>query len=104
MEDAHTVRAGEPFEVSLRLRVERDEADASLGRGDEQPADRRVRPVVGHVEKPLRGCGVAEAGIEFGGNGHVSLLRSRRTPEEVACRAASSLEPSAAPMSAYGRS
>ena len=37
--------------------------------------------------------------FEVGGNGHrASFFRRRRTPDDAACRAASVLEPSAAPI------
>ena len=46
--------------------------------------------------------GGAKARVEVGGDGHAcsSFRRRRRTPEDAAWRAASALEPSAAPMSA----
>src|SRR5580765_2119580 len=53
-------------------------------------------------EHALRGGGVAEATIEFGGNSvhESSFCRSRRMPAEAACLAAVAFEPSAAPISA----
>ena len=71
-----------------------------LGRGDEQRPDRRVGEVVDDVEQAGCGRGFAEALVQRGGDGHCILLLSLRTPEEAAWRAASSLEPSAAPMAA----
>ena len=77
----------------------------SLGRGDEQLADGGVGQVVGDVDQTLAVGGVAEAAVEVDGNGHaISFLRRRRTPADAAWRAASSDDPRAAPMAAYGMS
>jgi hypothetical protein len=71
-----------------------------VGDGDEQPADGSVVQLVRDVEQALGGGGLAEAAVELGGNGlGSSFLRSRRTPDDAACRAASGEEPRAAPMS-----
>ena len=99
-QDPDAERLGEPFGLTLRLRVERDPAEAAVGRRDEQRSDRRVGEVVGDVEQAGGGRSLAEAPVQSGGDGHCILLLSRRTPAEVAWRAASSLEPSAAPMAA----
>ncbi len=86
--------------VSLRLRVVGDPAQPAVGRGDEQRPDRRLGEVVCDVEETGSGCCLAEPRIESGGDGHCILLLSRRTPDDAAWRAASSLEPSAAPIAA----
>ena len=99
---AGAVQAGQRLEVALGLRVEPDPAEAAVGDADEQRADRRVvEDVVGHVEQPFGGRGRAEALVERGGHElrHECSFRSRRTPAEAACRAAASVEPSAAPIS-----
>ena len=86
--------------LCVRVGVVVDLADAAPGDGYEQLADRCVVQVVGDVEQALRGGGVAEAPVELGRDGHESsFLRSRRTPDEAACLAASGEEPSTAPMS-----
>jgi hypothetical protein len=94
------VEAGEALHLGLGVRIEGDLAEAALGRGDEERADRGVGQIVGDVEQVLRSRPVAEGKVGLGGNGHVILLRSRRTPEEAAWRAAASEEPSAVAMSA----
>ena len=101
-QDAHTERAREPLGLLLGLGVVGDAAEPALGRGDEQFADRRVDEVVCDVEQVLARGGVAEATVEFcGDGGHwPSFRRSLRMPAEAACRAAVAFEPSAAPMSA----
>ena len=88
---------GEPLEVLLEVRVERDTKEASVGGGQEQRPDGAVDEVVPHIEQPAARCRLPEAEIEIGGNGHSwdSFLR-RRTPEEAAWRAASGLESSTA--------
>ena len=70
--------------------------------GDEQVADRRVGDVVGDVDETSRSRGLAEARVEIGGDRHACSFqqRMRRTPDEAAWRAASSDEPSAAPIAA----
>ena len=45
--------------------VELDLAEPVVGDGHEQPADGSVHEVVGDVEQPLGGRGVAEAAIEL---------------------------------------
>ena len=95
--------------VQRRLGPVGDAAEPALGDGDEQAADRRVGEVVGDVDQAFALGGLAEAAVEIGGNVHEGsfsswVLRRRRTPAEAAWRAASSEEPSAAPIAAYGRS
>src|SRR5439155_16153252 len=86
--------------LEVGLRVVRDLAQAADGYGHEQPPDWGIDQVVGDVEQPFGGRGVAEACVKLGRDGHESsFLRSRRTPEDAAWRAASDDEPSAAPMS-----
>src|SRR5580765_1550562 len=99
---AHAEVARELLELALRVRVVGDPAEPARARGDEQRADRRVDEVEGGVEQALRGGGVAEATIEFGGNSvhESSFCRNRRMPAEAACLAAVAFEPSAAPISA----
>ena len=59
--------------------------------------ERAVDEVVARVEQAAAGGRVAETAVEIGGDGHrVFSLRSRRTPVEAACLAASGLESSAA--------
>src|SRR5215208_4396530 len=94
-EHPHAERPRELLGLALWLRVERDPAEAAIGDGDEELADRRVGDVVRHVEQPFCSGGVTETAVESGGDGHPSLLLSRRTPDEAAWRAASSLEFSA---------
>ena len=92
----------ERLELALGIGIERDPADTVVGDADEEIADRRAgHHVVGHVEQSLGSSGCAKAGVELGRNGvgHVVSFRSRRTPAEAACRAAASVEPSAAPIS-----
>jgi hypothetical protein len=98
---AQHARPGQPGDVLERglgvaAAVERDAEQAPVGGRDEQRADGRVDDVVAGVEQARLDGGVAEAAVEIGGYGHVILLRSRLTPEEAACRAASGLESSAA--------
>ena len=81
---ADAVLAGKALDLLLRIGIEGDLAEAALGRGDEKRADRGVGQVVGDVEQGLGGCPVAEGEVGLGGNGHVILLRSRRTPDEAA--------------------
>ena len=81
---AHAVQAGQALDLVLRIGIEGDLAEAALGRGDEKRADRGVGQVVGDVEQVLGGSPVAEGEVGLGGNGHVILLRSRRTPDEAA--------------------
>src|ERR687897_566700 len=95
--------ASEPLGLALGLGVERDAAETPVGDGDEQRPNRRVGDVVRDVEQPSRGGCVAELPVKRGGDGgHVSLLLSRRTPDEAAWRAASSLEFSASAICSYG--
>ena len=82
--------------VGVAAGIEGDPEQAAVGRGDEQRADGAVDDVVAGVEELRLDGGVAEAAVEIGGNGHAILLRSRRTPDEVAWRAASGDESSAA--------
>ena len=56
-----------------------------------------VDEVVADVDEALANGGRAEAGVEIRRDAHVSLL-SLRTPDDAAARAASSDEPSAAPI------
>ena len=100
-EDARAEAAREVLELALGIRVEVDAAEAAVADADEQLPDRRVvEDVEGDVELARRGRGGAEAGVSGGDSGHCDFsFRSRRTPAEAACRAASSLEPSAAPIS-----
>ena len=101
-EDARAEAAREVVELPLGIGVEVDAAEAALRDADEQRPDRRVvEDVVGDIEVARRGRGGAEAGVEgCGDSGHASFsFRSRRTPAEAAWRAASSLEPRAAPIS-----
>ena len=99
--NADSERGGQRIELAFGLRIEGDPADAALAGGNKKRADRRVREVVGDVQELCRGGGLPEAAVESVGNGghEVSFLRSRRTPDEAAARAASAFEPSAAPMS-----
>ena len=86
----------------LRLGVEADPAQAAIGQADEQRPDRRVLDNVEcGVQQVGRGRGSAEALVELRGKrlGHRCSFRRRRTPADAACRAAASLEPSAAPIS-----
>ena len=86
--------------LALGFGVVGDLAEAAIGHGHEQPPDGRVDQVVGDVEQPFGGRGVAEACVKLGRDRHESsFFRSRRTPEDAACLAASEDEPSAAPMS-----
>src|SRR5206468_10962259 len=99
---AHAERLREAVELALGVRVVRDSAEATLGRRDEQRADRGVDQVVGDVEQVLARGRVPEATVEFlrEGSHWVSFRRSLRMPAEAAWRAAVAFEPSAAPMSA----
>ena len=99
---ARPVETRERFEVMLRLGVEADPAQAAIGHADEQRADWRVlENVEGGVEQVGRSRRGAKALVERRGKrlGHRCSFRSRRTPADAACRAAASLEPSAAPIS-----
>ncbi len=104
-ENARAADAREPVEIVGWIGVEPDRGDTSIGGGDEELADRRLDDVVADVDEPeRRGC-LAEAAVEVGGDGHeVILLRMRRTPVDVACRAASGLEPSTDAIWSYERS
>src|SRR4051812_37940154 len=101
---ARAVEPGQPLDLGFGIGVEGDLADAPLGRGDEQRPDGGVGHVVGDVQERVGGGALAEGAVGLDGKRHIILLRSRRTPEDAAWRAASSLEPSAAAMSAYSRS
>ena len=81
---ADPVLTGKALDLLLWIGIEGDLAEAALGCGDEKRADRGVGQVVGDVEQGLGGCPVAEGEVGLGGNGHVILLRSRRTPDEAA--------------------
>ena len=92
--------AREPVGLGVGIGVVVDLADAAVRDRHEQLSNWRIVQLVGDVEQALGGRGVAEAGVELRGNGHESsFLRSRRTPEDAACRAASLEEPSALPIS-----
>src|SRR5207249_1631425 len=65
-QDAYAEVAGELFLFTLQVGVVGDLAEAMVGDGHEQPADRRVDEVVGDVEQALACRGVAEAAIEVG--------------------------------------
>jgi len=95
-QDAPAERARQLVEAAVG--VERDLAEAAVARGDEERADRRVGEVEGSVDQPCLGGRLAETAVQLGRDGHGSSFRSRRTPEEAAWRAASALEPRAAPM------
>ena len=84
----------------------RDAGEAAVGRREEEIADRRGDDVEANVDKPLADRRLAEERVELGRDRHVPSfsLRSLRTPDDAAARAASSDEPSAVPISAYGRS
>ena len=56
----------------FRLGVEEDAAEATVGRSDEQRADRRLDDVEADVEEALRGSGLAEAVVEIRRDGHGS--------------------------------
>ncbi len=69
--------------------------DAAIGGCDEELADRRVDDVEADVDEVERRGGVSETAVEVGSDGHeVILLRMRRTPVDVAWRAASGLDSS----------
>ena len=97
-EDARPCDASDLLQsrVGVASGVEGDPEQPAVGRGDEQRADGAVDDVVAGVEELGMDGGVAEAAVEIGGNGHAILLRSRRTPEDVAWRAASGDESSTA--------
>src|SRR2546423_8351673 len=98
-QDTEAVAARERLRRLLRLGVERDPAEPARRRGDEQRPERRLDHVVGAVEQARGSPGGAEPAVEFGRDAHrSSFRRNRRTPDEAAWRAASSLEPSAAPI------
>ena len=104
--DAWAERARERVELLLGVWAKPDAAEATLGGGDEQRADRRVDDVEAHVEQAFRGGGLAEAAVELGRDGHgvpptesSVWARRRRIPDDAAWRAASGLEPSAVAMS-----
>src|ERR671911_595654 len=99
-QDAHAERPGERLGLPVRLGIERDPTEAALGDGEEERTDLCVGDVERDVDEPRLGRGFPETAVECLRNGgHCSLLRRRRTPEDAAWRAASSLEPSAVPMS-----
>jgi hypothetical protein len=56
----------ELLELRLRIGIVGDRAEAALGDGNEQLADRRIDDVVGDVEQTLGSGGGAEARIELG--------------------------------------
>ncbi len=89
----------------LEVGLERDPEQAPVACGDEQRTERAVDEVVAGVEHPAAGRCLPEAKVEIVGNGHgrASFLR-RRTPDEVAWRAASGLESSTAAIWSYVRS
>ena len=85
------------LELGVGIRVERDPQQPAIGGGDEQLAEGRLDEVVPRVEHAAAGGGVAKAPVEVGRNAHALFsFRSRRTPVDAACRAASGLESSAA--------
>ena len=89
----------------LGLVVERDRGETAVEAATKSGADRRFDHVEADVDEAERERGVAESAVEVGGDGHdVILLRSRRTPVDVAWRAASGLEPSADAIWSYERS
>jgi hypothetical protein len=94
------VRLGQLLDRAFRFRVEGDAAHTPLGCGEEQLADGRVGQVIGDVEDAFGGSPLAESAVDVHWNAHAVLLLSRRTPDEAAWRAAASLEPSAAAISA----
>src|SRR6186997_2770340 len=55
---AHAVEPGEALHLGLGVRIEGDLAEAALGRGDEESADRGIGQVVGDVEQILGSCPV----------------------------------------------
>ena len=90
---------------SRGIRVEPDRGDAAIGGCDEELADRRVDDVVADVDEVERRGGVSETAVEVGSDGHeVILLRMRRTPVDVAWRAASGLDSSTNAIWSYERS
>src|SRR5215218_9073658 len=104
-EHARAERSREHLLVAFRVRVELDPADPGVACRHEQRPDRRVDDVVRDVEQLRRHCGRPKALVELGGDRHgSSFLRSRRTPEDVAWRAASGLDPRAAAISSYAKS
>ena len=104
-EDARAGDAGKLLEALARVGVERDRREAAIRRRDEEIADGRVDDVVADVDQTERRGRVAEAPVEIRRDGHeVILLRMRRTPVDVACRAASGDEPSADAICSYERS
>ena len=56
----------EPLEVVVRVGIEPDRGDATVGRGDEELADRRVDDVEADVDEPERRGRLAEAAVEIG--------------------------------------
>ena len=60
--------------------VERDLAEAPLGNSDEQRPDGRIDDVVGDVEQPGGGCGVAEAAVNGGGVKRAQRGERRQSP------------------------
>ena len=97
-EDVAAGDAREPLDLSLGVGVERDAEDAAVARGDEQLARAgcrrgRSRRRAGRCERPRRGNGRRDR-LET--VMRVFSFRSRRTPVEAACLAASGLESSAA--------
>ena len=95
-QDAPSRKPRERLELVLGVGIERDAREPVIGHRGQQGAELAVDHVVSGVEQVGARRGVAETAIEVGGNGHVILLRRRRTPDEAACRAASALESSTA--------
>ena len=99
-QDARAERARQPLEVQLGIGVEEDAGEPAVGRGDEQRADRGVDDVEADVEEPLGRCGLrGSAGRDQARRSWILPVRSRRTPDEAAWRAASGVESSATAMS-----
>ena len=96
----------QPLELLVRALLERDRSETLVRDGDEQWPDRRVDHVVPDVDESEVVSRFAESAIEIGGDDHsaVLLVRILRTPVDVACRAASGLDPSAAAICSYERS
>ena len=88
-QDTRACEGSERLESCVGVGVEREIREAVIGHRREHGADLRLEDVVGHVDEVERGGRIAEAAIEVRRNRHRGLLslRSRRTPEEVACRA-----------------
>ena len=92
--------------VGITIGVEANPAEPSRASAHEQRADRGVNQIVGRVNESLGDGRIPESTVDLGWNRHPvsSFRRRRRTPLEAAWRAASSLDPSAPAISAYGRS